>query len=103
MNSLISLDLDFNELGDNLEEGRLRGLNTLQELHLRGNGMTKPPKEALADLRSVRVLSLDYNNLTKLGRLMREFKVYNHSDIRLSNSRSNLKFLKFTNFHEPVN
>ena len=73
MNSLISLDLDFNELGDNLEEGRLRGLNTLQELHLKGNGMTKPPKEALADLRSVRVISLDYNNLTKLGRLTTEF------------------------------
>ena len=39
----------------------------------RGNGMTKPPKEALADLQSVRVISLDYNNLTKLGRLLREF------------------------------
>ena len=37
MNSLISLDLDFNELGDNLEAGKLRGLNTLQALHLRHN------------------------------------------------------------------
>ena len=85
MNSLISLDLDFNELGDNLEEGRLRGLNTLQELHLRGNGMTKPPKEALADLLSVRVISLDYNNLTKLGRLMREFvlSIIHQADILL--------------------
>ena len=86
MNSLISLDLDFNELGDNLEEGRLRGLNTLQELHLRGNGMTKPPKEALADLLSVRVISLDYNNLTKLGiKLMREFvlSIIHQADILL--------------------
>ena len=93
MNSLISLDLDFNDFGDSLEGGHFRGLNTLQALHLRGNGITKPPKEALADLRSVRVISLDYNNLTKLGiRLMREFKVYyNHSDIRWSN----LKFVKF--------
>ena len=73
MNSLISLDLDFNEIGDNLEAGKFRGLNTLQALHLRGNGITKPPKEALADLRSVRVISLDYNNLTKLGRHLREF------------------------------
>ena len=70
MNSLISLDLDFNDLGDNLEGGRFSGLNTLQELSLRGNGMTRPPRDALADLRSLRAISLDYNNFTKLGRDM---------------------------------
>ena len=66
MNSLISLDLDFNELGDNLVGGRFNGLNTLQELHLRGNGMTKPPKDALGSLQSLRTLSLDHNNFTRL-------------------------------------
>ena len=68
MNSLISLDLDFNIFGDNLERGRLDGLNTLQELNLRGNGMTGPPKGALSSLQSLRHLRLDYNNFTRLER-----------------------------------
>jgi len=65
MNSLISLDLDFNMFGDNLEQGRLDGLNVLQSLKLRGNGMTKPPS-ALSALQSLRTLNLDYNNFTVL-------------------------------------
>jgi len=65
MNSLISLDLDFNMFGDNLERGRLDGLNVLQSLKLRGNKMTKPP-EALSSLQSLRTLNLDYNNFTFL-------------------------------------
>ena len=65
MNSLISLDLDFDMFGDNLEQGRLDGLNVLQSLKLRGNGMTKPPS-ALSALQSLRTLNLDYNNFTVL-------------------------------------
>jgi len=66
MNSLISLDLDFNMFGDNLEGGRFAGLNTLQILKLRANGMTRPPHEALSALQSLRTLNLDSNNFTVL-------------------------------------
>lgn len=66
MNSLISLDLDHNNFGDNLEGGRFNGLNVLQSLKLRSNGMTRPPYEALGALQSLRNLHLDGNNLTKL-------------------------------------
>jgi len=65
MNSLISLDLDFNMFGDNLEQGRLDGLNVLRSLKLRGNNITKPP-QALSALLSLRTLNLDYNNFTLL-------------------------------------
>eukprot|EP00092_Neocalanus_flemingeri_P025507 GFUD01027655.1.p1 GENE.GFUD01027655.1~~GFUD01027655.1.p1 ORF type:complete len:1068 (-),score=163.25 GFUD01027655.1:152-3355(-) len=66
MNSLISLDLDFNSFGDSLEGGRFAGLNVLRSLKLRGNNMTKPPSEALGALLSLRTLNLDYNNFTVL-------------------------------------
>jgi len=67
MNSLISLDLDHNNFGDNLAEpGRFQGLNVLQSLSLRGNGITKPPWESLEALQSLRELKLDQNNITSL-------------------------------------
>lgn len=65
MNSLISLDLDYNMFGDNLEQGRFDGLNVLRSIKLRGNNITKPPK-ALSALLSLRTLNLDYNNFTFL-------------------------------------
>jgi len=54
MNSLLLLDLDDNQLGDSLTPGRLDNLNTLGELRLRRNNITRPPWEALGALGSLR-------------------------------------------------
>ena len=56
----------FSKYCENCREVSLTAL--LQELHLRGNGMTSPPREALGSLQSLRLLSLDHNNFTRLER-----------------------------------
>ncbi|XP_023321247.1 chaoptin [Eurytemora carolleeae] len=66
MNSLISLNLDNNLIGDNLEGGKFDNLNSLQYLSLKYNNISKPPKEALASLRSLRVLNMDGNAIETL-------------------------------------
>jgi Leucine-rich repeat (LRR) protein len=47
---------------------RLQNLNTVAGLGLRGNGITIPPKDALASLQSLQELNLDENNITVVGK-----------------------------------
>ena len=47
---------------------RLENLNTLAVLCLRGNGITIPPKDALASLQSLQELRMDGNNITVIGK-----------------------------------
>lgn len=47
---------------------RLEHLNTLAMLGLRGNGITIPPKGALASLQSLQDLRMDDNNITVIGK-----------------------------------
>ena len=47
---------------------RLENLNTLAGLGLRGNGITIPPKDALASLQSLQELNMDENNITVGGK-----------------------------------
>ena len=47
---------------------RLENLNTLAVLCLRGNGMTVPPKDALASLQSLQELRMDGKNITVIGK-----------------------------------
>ena len=47
---------------------RLDNLNALAVLGLRGNGLTVPPKDAIASLQSIQVLRLEKNNLTVIGK-----------------------------------
>eukprot|EP00095_Tigriopus_kingsejongensis_P011359 maker-scaffold444_size168727-snap-gene-0.34 protein:Tk11359 transcript:maker-scaffold444_size168727-snap-gene-0.34-mRNA-1 annotation:"Chaoptin" len=67
MNSLIVLDLDYNELGDSIASDRFDNLRTLGTLKLRGNGLTRPPWEALQSLQSLRHVNLDDNLMTNLS------------------------------------
>lgn len=59
MNSLLSLDLSHNKLGDNLESGSFTNLLTLQKLNLNYNGMTKAPYAALADMTSLQYIYME--------------------------------------------
>lgn len=59
MNSLLSLDLSRNKLGDNLGSGSFTNLLTLQKLNLNYNGMTRAPYAALADMSSLQYLYLE--------------------------------------------
>lgn len=58
MNSLLSLDLSYNVIGDSLERGAFSNLLTLQRLNLEGNGMTKVPWESLSDLSTLQFLNM---------------------------------------------
>ncbi|XP_066142674.1 chaoptin [Euwallacea fornicatus] len=68
MNSLLSLDLSFNSLGDNLEQGSFASLLTLQRLNLSYNQLTQPPWVSISELTALQYLYLQGNNLTKLTR-----------------------------------
>ncbi|KAJ8943742.1 hypothetical protein NQ314_009660 [Rhamnusium bicolor] len=68
MNSLLSLDLSHNMIGDSLGDGSFSGLLTLQRLNLNYNGMRNPPWIALAELTSLQYLYMEGNNLTQLNR-----------------------------------
>lgn len=59
MNSLLSLDLSYNRLGDNLEAGSFTNLLTLQRLNLNYNGMTRPPYASLNDISSLQYLYME--------------------------------------------
>lgn len=59
MNSLLSLDLSWNKLGDSLEKGSLMNLLTLQRLNLNYNGLSRAPYAALSDLASLQYLYLE--------------------------------------------
>lgn len=59
MNSLLSLDLSYNKLGDNLVEGSFANLLTLQRLNLNYNGIENPPWVAISELSSLQYLYLE--------------------------------------------
>lgn len=59
MNSLLSLNLSNNYLGDNLVLESFTNLLTLQSLDLSFNGITLPPKQALLALPSLQKLNLE--------------------------------------------
>lgn len=62
MNSLLSLDLSRNKLGDNLEKGSFSNLLTLRRLNLNYNGITRAPYEAVSDLTALQYLYLEVSN-----------------------------------------
>ena len=66
MNSVLVLDLDYNQLGEALTPGRFDNLIVLNTLKLRGNNITRPPLEALSPLGSLQKLYLDDNRITNL-------------------------------------
>lgn len=66
MNSLLSLDLSRNKLGDNLESGSFANLLTLQKLNLNYNGMTKAPYASLTDLTALQYLYLEVGGIYKV-------------------------------------
>ncbi|CAH0697934.1 unnamed protein product [Spodoptera exigua] len=68
MNALLRLNLSSNMLGDSLSSDAFSSLLTLQSLDLSGNGLTKPPWEALSTLTSLQYLYMQENNLTELSR-----------------------------------
>ncbi|CAH1642885.1 unnamed protein product [Spodoptera littoralis] len=68
MNALLRLNLSANMLGDSLSSDAFSSLLTLQSLDLSGNGLTKPPWEALSTLTSLQYLYMQENNLTELSR-----------------------------------
>lgn len=59
MNSLLSLDISYNKLGDNLIEGSFSNLLTLQKLNLNYNGIRNPPWLAISELSSLQFLYLE--------------------------------------------
>lgn len=59
MNSLLSLDLSYNNLGDSLGEGSFANLLTVQKLILNYNGIQNPPWVAISDLTSLQYLYLE--------------------------------------------
>lgn len=63
MNSLLSLDLSHNRLGDGLGQGSFGNLLTLQRLNLNYNGMRNPPYEAISQLTSLQYLYLEVSGL----------------------------------------
>ncbi|XP_018333196.1 toll-like receptor 7 isoform X1 [Agrilus planipennis] len=68
MNSLLSLDLSFNKIEDNLEKGTFESLLTLMELNLNFNGIRNVPWAALSDLSSLQHIHLKGNELSYLTR-----------------------------------
>ncbi|XP_044746672.1 chaoptin [Coccinella septempunctata] len=68
MNSLLELDLSYNNLTDNLSGDSFSSLLTVQRLHLNHNGIQTPPYDALRTLSSLQYLYLQDNNITKLGK-----------------------------------
>lgn len=59
MNSLLSLDMGYNKLGDSLGDGCFSNLLTLQRLNLNYNGLTNPPYAAISELTSLQYLYLE--------------------------------------------
>lgn len=59
MNSLLSLDLSYNQLKDSLEDGSFSSLLTLQKLNLNYNGLSNPPWVAISELTSLQYLYLE--------------------------------------------
>ncbi|XP_057320935.1 protein artichoke [Microplitis mediator] len=68
MNSLLSLDLSRNRLGDNLQHGSFQPLLTLRILNLESNNITRPPWAALSTLTSLQYLYMQDNQLTSLDK-----------------------------------
>nr|XP_029727427.1 LOW QUALITY PROTEIN: toll-like receptor 6 [Aedes albopictus] len=66
MNSLLSLDLSYNKLQNNLQRGSFFGLLTLQHLNLEANEISEIPRDSLADLGTMQYLYLRDNNITSL-------------------------------------
>ena len=75
---------------------RLENLNTLAVLCLRGNGITIPPKDALASLQSLQELRMDGNNITVIGKdAFGTMRVI--SSLSLSNNKVQCVFNVFRN------
>jgi Leucine-rich repeat (LRR) protein len=58
MNSLLSLDLSYNIVGDSLERGAFSNLLTLQRLNFDGNGIMKVPWESLSELYTLQFFNM---------------------------------------------
>jgi len=68
MNSLIYLDLSHNQLGDSLNGLSFTGLLVVQRLKLQNNGISQPPREAVAVMSTLQYLYLEvgkYNEIEK--------------------------------------
>jgi Leucine-rich repeat (LRR) protein len=61
MNSLLSLDLSYNRLEENLKDYSFLGLLTLQSLYLTGNGITDVPFQSLGEIKTLQYLHLEVN------------------------------------------
>jgi len=103
MNSIISLDLDYNQFGDNLDGRSFEHLNTLRMLKLRHNNISKPPIEAIGSLRSLQHLDLDGNNIKHLGK--KAFgKIPTLGELHLKgNALNNISYQAFEGLIQIVN
>ncbi|EDW02077.1 chaoptin [Drosophila grimshawi] len=68
MNSLIYLDLAYNQIGDSLDSQSFTGLLVVQRLMLQGNSISRPPFEAIAVMSTLQYLHLEHNNISTLER-----------------------------------
>ncbi|XP_062548023.1 chaoptin [Armigeres subalbatus] len=66
MNSLLSIDLSYNKLQNNLQRGSFSGLLTLQHLNLEANEISEIPRDSLADVGTLQYLYMRDNNVTTL-------------------------------------
>lgn len=66
MNSLLSMDLSYNKLRDNLQRGSFAGLLTLQQLNLEANEISEVPRDSLSELGTMQYLYLKDNNISTL-------------------------------------
>jgi len=65
MNALIYLDLSNNQLGDSLDGQSFTGLLVVQRLLLQSNGISKPPREAVAVMTTLQYLYLEVSSFIK--------------------------------------
>lgn len=63
MNTLVSLDLSYNLIGDSLEKEAFLNLLVLQRLNLAYNNISEPPVESLRDLSSLRYLNMEVREI----------------------------------------
>ncbi|XP_039433042.1 chaoptin-like [Culex pipiens pallens] len=66
MNSLLTLDLSFNKIRNNLQRGSFAGLLTMQRLNLENNEISEIPRDGISDLGTIQYLQLKNNNITHL-------------------------------------
>lgn len=59
MNALLSLDLGYNQIENNLRDFSFLGLLTMQTIYLDNNGISQIPYEALSEMKTLQYIHLE--------------------------------------------